>query len=330
MNVGIIGLGFMGATHATALTQLPHRLAAVCASDETKLGGDLSSVGGNLGTTFRQLDFSAVNKYRDWKDLVADAAVDVVDICLPTEFHAPVALAALKEGKHVFCEKPMALTDAECQSMIEAAREEGHQLMIGQVLRFFPSYKALKRLVTSNQAGRVRSATFVRRCGIPQWSKWLTDEARSGGALLDLLVHDIDQVLWQFGMPDGVAAKSMGKPDTVMATLLYPNGPEVRIQGGWFAPEMPFSMSYQVRFDRAEIEMTLDGVTVSDEHGKKTKLELPEEDPYREQLTYFLDCCKEGTAPDLCCPEESARAVAVALLLKQSRAEGGKFLKCSV
>lgn len=320
----------MGATHATALVKSAGAtLAAVCASDERRLGGDLSDVGGNLGTTFGQLDFSAVRKYRKWQELVDDPALDVVDICLPTEFHAPVALAAFKAGKHVFCEKPMALTNEQSQSMIDAARETGRLLMIGQVLRFFPAYKALKQAITSGDWGRVRSATFIRRCGVPQWSKWLTDESRSGGALLDLLVHDIDQALWQFGLPDRVAAKSMGEPDTIMATLIYPSGPEVRIQGGWFAPETPFSMSYQVRFDRAEMEMTLDGVTLSDATGTRRTLELKEEDPYGEQLAYFLRCCQSGEQPALCRPEESASAVKVALLLKQSRAAGGEQLKCS-
>ena len=331
VKVGIIGLGFMGATHATALSHLPDAsLAAVCATNEKHLSGDLSDVGGNLGTTFGQLDFSAVKKYRRWQQVVDDEAIDVVDICLPTEFHAPVAKAALAAGRHVFCEKPMALNDADCEGMIEAARKSKRLLMVGQVLRFFPAYKKLKGFVQSGEWGRVRSVTFVRRAGLPQWSKWLSDDARSGGAILDLLVHDIDQVLWLFGAPDRISAKSIGEPDTMMATFIYPDGPEVRVQGGWFAPETPFSMSYQVRFDRAEVEMTLDGVTVSDEKGQRQRLELSGDDPYASQLGYFLECCRTGTSPLLCPPEESARAVQIASLLKQSRAEGGTQLKCSV
>ena len=87
-------------------------------------------------------------------------------------------------------------------------------------------------------------------------------------------------------------------------------------------------MSYQARFDRAEVEMTLDGVTVSDAAGQRKKLELTEEDPYREQLAYFLGCCRDGAQPERCKPEESANAVKVALLLKESRANGGTPLKC--
>ncbi len=321
----------MGATHATALSQLPDAsLAAVCANDERRLSGDLTDVGGNLGTTFGKLDFSHVRKYRRWQELVEDRSIDVIDICLPTEFHAPVAEAALQAGKHVFCEKPMALKERDCESMIDTARKTGRLLMVGQVLRFFPVYKLLKDSIASGKWGRIRSTTFIRRCGMPQWSKWLGDEERSGGALMDLLIHDIDQALWQFGQPDRVSAKSMGAPDTMMAALIYPEGPEVRIQGGWFAPETSFSMSYQARFDRAELEMTLDGVTVSDAAGVRESVELPAEDPYREQLGYFLECCRNGSQPERCMPRESANAVKVALLLKQSRADGGTQLKCAV
>lgn len=306
------------------------KLVAVCGSDDKRLGGDLSGVGGNLGTTFGQLDFSHVGKHRDWQSLVNDKTVEVVDICLPTEFHMPVALAAFEAGKHVFCEKPMALTNDQCRAMVDASRAAGRLLMIGQVLRFFPAYKVLKQAVISGEWGRVRSATFTRRCGVPQWSKWLTDDARSGGATLDLLVHDIDQALWQFGLPERVAAKRIGEGDNLMATLIHPGGPEVRIQGGWFAPETPFSMSYQIRFDRAELEMTLDGVTVNDAAGIRRSIDLGSEDPYRDQLAYFLRCCERGEQPAQCMPEESANAVKVALLLKQSREAGGEQLPCSV
>src|SRR5947209_6384754 len=128
-----------------------------------------------------------------------------------------------------------------------------------QLIRFWPEYEELRKFVQSSEYGPTRSATFVRRSGLPDWSGWLTDQSRSGGAVLDLLLHDVDQVLLLFGMPQRVAAKSISGPDTVMATLIYPGGPEVRIQGGWFAPGTPFSMSFQIRAYRAELEWMPEG-----------------------------------------------------------------------
>ena len=155
-------------------------------------------------------------------------------------------LAALAAGKHVLCEKPMALTGDDCSRMIDESEKQRRVLMIGQVLRFWPA-TSISDSSEGNEFGALRAATFVRRCGVPTWSRWLPVEARSGGALLDLLVHDIDQALLLCGMPERVAAKKLGDLDGVAATLIYPGGPEVRIQGGWFAPDTPFSMSFQAQ-----------------------------------------------------------------------------------
>ena len=214
--------------------------------------------------------------------------------------------------------------------MMTAAAQHRRILMIGQVLRFWPEYEELKKFVQSGEHGSVRSATFVRRSGLPDWSRWLTNESRSGGAVLDLLLHDIDQALLLFGMPRRVAAKSISGPDTMMATLIYPGGPEVRIQGGWFAPGTPFSMSFQVRADRAELEWMPAGLFLSDATGQRRKLDADGADAYESELAYFLACCHNGEQPRRCMPFESAEAVKLALLLKQSRAKGGEQLECSV
>ena len=321
----------MGATHLNAYSKVSGvEIAAVCSNNARALSGDLSQVGGNLNRTQIVHDFSAVRKYRDWRELTADAQLDAVDICLPTDLHAAVAVAALEAQKHVLCEKPMALSAHECDRMIAAAANRNRVLMIGQILRFWPEYRYLEQFVTSGNHGRVLSATFVRRCGIPDWSRWLPDESRSGGAALDLLVHDVDQALMLFGLPERVAAKSIGGPDALMATFIYPNGPEVRIQGGWFSPGTPLSMSFQVRAERAELEWTTAGLTLSDHTGKREMVRPDPADAYDAEIAYFVECCRNGKQTERCLPEESARAVKLALLLKQSRTAGGQQVKCSV
>lgn len=323
------GLGFMGATHLAAYLKIAGvQVAAVCAGNARALSGDLSGSGGNLGQRSGVHDFSNMHTCSDWRDLVEDAALDAIDICLPTDLHADVAMAALESGKHVLCEKPMALTATDCERMIAAAERSKRVLMIAQVLRFWPEYVALSDFVKSRQYGAVRSAMFVRRCGVPDWSRWLPDEKRSGGAVLDLLIHDIDQALMLLGMPERVAAKSMGGVDTLMATFLYVDRTEVRVQGGWFAAGTPFSMSFQIRAERGEMELTPEGLMLSDMSGMRKRIETGNTDAYEAQLKYFVECCGTGERPQRCTPEESARAVEVALLLKESRARGGEQLKC--
>src|SRR5579872_4196694 len=110
MRIGILGLGFMGSTHAKAMRGTPGlELAAVYSGDERKLAGDLSDVRGNIGGPGEKLDFSAVKKYREIEPLLHDPAIDAVDICLPTDLHEWAAVEALRAGKHVLVEKPMAL-----------------------------------------------------------------------------------------------------------------------------------------------------------------------------------------------------------------------------
>jgi predicted dehydrogenase len=329
VKIGLAGLGFMGAAHLDAYCKIATlELAAVCAGNARALSGDLSQAGGNLNRPTGVYDFSRVRKYTDWVELTQDPELDSIDICLPTHLHAAIAAAALETGKHVLCEKPMALTTAECSRMLQVAEKSNRILMIAQVLRFWPEYVYLRDFVKSCRYGAVRSATFVRRCGVPNWSRWLPDENRSGGAVLDLLVHDIDQALLLFGMPDRVAAKSIGGPDTLMATFIYPQGPEVRIQGGWFAAETPFSMSFQVRAERGELELTPHGLMLSDGSSSRKIVELPPADAYETEIAYFVECCRDSKQPERCLPEESARAVEVALLLKESRMRGGEQLKC--
>jgi predicted dehydrogenase len=320
----------MGAVHLSAYAKIRDaEIVAVCAGGSKSLE-NISQTGGNLSREPVTFDFSGVRKYTDWQSLVADPAIDVVDICLPTDLHAEVAITAFENRKHVLCEKPMALTVPDCERIMAAAARHGRLLMIGQVLRFWPQYQELGKFVEAGEYGRVRSATFVRRSGIPEWSRWLTDESRSGGAIVDLMLHDIDQALSLFGTPQRVAAKSIGGPDTVMAALIYPGGPEVRIQGGWFASGTPFSMSFQVRAERAELEWMPDGLMLSDSSGRRRKLEVSDADAYQSELEYFLGCCHNGEQPQRCMPSQSAEALRVALLLKQSRAKGGEQLECLV
>jgi predicted dehydrogenase len=329
VNIGIIGLGFMGATHIAGYARVPGvSVTAVSTSNPAVLAGDLSKIGGNIDFDSSSIDISAAKKYPRWQDLVADTRVDAVDICLPTDLHEPVTGAAMAAGKHVLCEKPMALTEADCELMIEAANKHKRVLMIGQVLRFWPEYLALQEFAASKKYGSIRSATFVRQCGLPDWSKWLPVEARSGGATLDLLIHDIDQALLLCGMPERVSAKKLGDGDGMMATLIYPGGPEVRIQGGWFQPGAPLKMSFQTVAERGQIEFSAEGLFLNDASGGRTKLEPAGPDGYQAEVAYFIECCQKQTEPSRCTPRASAQAVQVALRLKQSRSLNGEQVKC--
>ena len=317
VNLAIVGLGFMGATHVRAATRLDNvRLAAVVEFDEKKLSGDLRDVGGNLGGKFELMDFSQVRQYARLEEALADPAIDAVDICLPTDLHASMALAALRAGKHVLVEKPLALTGASADEVVSEAERSGKILMTGQVLRFLPAYVAAASLVRSGDLGPIRMSWFRRHCAKPSWGGWLTDVARSGGGIFDLLIHDVDFAVWLFGEPAHIsAAKSAG---LIAATLTHgAGGPIVVIEGGWHAQgPYPFSMSFTIAGENGTLEFSSAGHPLTLWRAGAAAgetVQLPEVDGFEQELRYFASCVASNQQPGRCPPRESATAVKVAL-----------------
>lgn len=328
MQVAVIGLGFMGTTHLKAWRNVQGaHVIAVCSENPDKLTGNLSSVQGNLGGQGENFDFSHMGRYTRVSELLADSRVDAVDICLPTWLHAPVAIEALRAGKHVLVEKPMALNGEEAGEMIAESQKAGRQLMTGQVLRFLPPYRALADAIASGEHGAVRSAVLRRRCAAPFWNRWLGDAARSGGGVFDLLIHDIDFALHVFGRPDTVLATGYedlpSGIDTMNASLLYPGGLSVLVTGGWHHPKaFPFSMDFTVVADRGTFEYSSaagGGVTLYGSDGESRAMTLPEREGFEAELQYFADRCEDGQPMELCLPEESAAAVKLAAELVKAR-----------
>ena len=177
-----------------------------------------------------------------------DPEIDAVDLCLPTDLHASVAIEALRAGKHVLVEKPMALDAASCHRIIAEAAKCDRILMVAHVLRFSPAYLALEKALP---AETVRSASLRRQCGRPDWAAWFEDAARTGGGVFDLLVHDTDMALHLFGSPQAISASGAG--DLICAKLHYAGGLAVEISGGWHTPSIPFSMEYTVVTDRTTV-----------------------------------------------------------------------------
>lgn len=337
MRIAVLGLGFMGSMHLKALRSVPGvELAAVYSGDRQKLTGDLSAIQGNLGGPGEQFDFSSVAKYSSIDALLADESVDAIDICLPTDVHAPVTLDALRAGKHVLVEKPIALDGTSARQLILEARTQNRVLMAAHVLRFFPAYQVLRQRLTPGDLGNPRWAMFRRRCAAPAWSKWLKDAARSGGGVFDLLIHDVDMCLHLFGMPRTVSATGYealdAGVDLIMSELRYPAA-SVFVTGGWHHPKSyPFSMEYTVVADGGTLEYSSLARPPALYHsdGTEETLALPEQDGYAAELSYFVECCREAKQPELCPPEESAGAVALMRLLLESRSRNGEILECKI
>jgi predicted dehydrogenase len=337
MKIAVLGLGFMGSTHLKALRNVPGAtLAAVVSADDKKRSGDLSGIQGNLGGPGEMMDFSGAALYRTVEEALADPNVEAVDICLPTDRHAPVAIAALRAGKHVLVEKPMALDGETADRIIDEAARAGRTLMTAQVLRFHPSFRMLSEMVKSGQLGAVRSALFRRRCAAPAWSKWLANPGRSGGGVFDLLIHDVDFCVHLFGAPAAVSATgyedlSRGI-DWILAELHYP-GLNAIVTGGWHHPKaFPFSMEFTVIADGGTLEYGSAGrpLTLYQADGVEAALKLTEKDGFEAELEYFIECAANGLQPERCSPRESATAVRLTRMMLESRGKNGERIECKL
>ncbi len=339
MRIALLGLGFMGSTHLKALQNIPDaQIVAVASDDPVKLTGDLTTVHGNLGVdTALKYDFSNYRKYADWAEVMNDPDVEAVDLCLPTHMHAPAALAALRAGKHVLIEKPMGLNGEETDAIMAEAEKSDRIVMTAQVLRFFPAYVALADVVKTGLLGSVRTALFRRRCAAPVWSTWLAEPKLSGGGVFDLLIHDVDQCLYLFGMPESISAAGyvdlkMGI-DVINAEFHYPDIPSVSIMGGWHHPKAyPFSMEYTVVCDGGTVDYNSAGraPTLFGANSVESLLGVRERDAYEAEIAYFVECCVQNKRPTLCPPEESAAAVKLARLMLDARERKGEHIKCNL
>ncbi len=141
--------------------------------------------------------------FADYRKLLAIDELDAVSICTPNVLHAKQTIAALKAGKHVLCEKPMAMTPAQAQKMIDTAEAAGKKLQIGLHHRFRNEAAFIQPLVAKGKLGSVYYARCqaIRRRGVPSWGVFGQMDKQGGGGLIDIGVHMIDLTWYLMGCP---------------------------------------------------------------------------------------------------------------------------------
>lgn len=264
IRAGIIGMGFMGRTHARAYAAaersgLPVRLTAVADPDRDRRRG-LAAAGGNFGEgdATSLLDPTRVTGYEAAESLLADPEIDVVSICTYTDSHADLAVRAMEAGKHVIVEKPVGLTIQAVRRVAEAAASRNRICMPAMCMRFWPAWRWLRDQIVSGALGPVRTAVFQRLGSAPAWAPdFYGNASRSGGALFDLHIHDADFVRWCFGRPTSVA--SVGSEVHLASVYRFDDGPDlVLAEGGWAqTPSFGFRMRFVVNFRGATADFDL-------------------------------------------------------------------------
>lgn len=323
LRVAVLGAGFMGGTHARAYASLP----------DVEVAGIYATSGRRAGPLAAELGCGWTD---DLDRILTDESIQAVDICLPTLEHRPAMEAALAAGKHVLLEKPIALSDADAAALVELAEASGRVVMVAHVLRFWPEYVAIERLLTSGQLGKPVAALATRRQPFPAWSDLFRRADLTGGAIIDQMIHDYDALNWLFGAPRTVTAHGRrnlrsGGWDQTQVLIDYGDASAL-VDGGMMMPESyPFSASLQVLAERGAVEYHFRaggrsveiGTVVNDlilypATGDPRRLDVPQGDPYADEVAYFVDCVRAGRPATRATPRHARLALQVALAAHES------------
>lgn len=300
ISIGVLGCGHWGPNHVRVFSQLKDSVVTAFADPDPKRLTAISA------------QFPDAAPYADYKDLLANAQVDAVAICVPTRLHFEVAKAALEAGKHVLCEKPLTADVAEAQELDRIARERGLILMTGHVFLFNPGILKVRDLLTAGEPGRVYYLRALRTN--------LGPIRRDVNSVYDLASHDI--AIFNFLLDAepvsvsavGAAFLQEGIEDVAFVSLKYPNGVIANIQVSWLdpkklreivvvgdkkmivwdelAPAGPVSI-----YDKTVVKQDYDTFGTFQllaKEGDLTIPRVPPQEPLKVQNQRFLECVRAG------------------------------------
>jgi predicted dehydrogenase len=298
MRIGIIGTGFMGSTHAAAWAETDAAIAGFVSKEPEAAQA--------LATRYQ------AQVYPDVAALIAD--VDVVDVCAPTHRHHEMTLAAAAAGKHVVCEKPLARTVAQGQEMIAACERAGVKLFVAHVVRFFPEYAQAKAQVDAGVIGKPAVIRLTRGSFQPKKAvdNWFVDAEKSGGMMLDLMIHDLDYARWVAGDVETVFARKLSSShpdagiDHGLAILTHRSGAISHVEGSWAYPPPMFRTKFEIAGSNGLIQQDSGKTAAITLHlRQETAADVPDvalpgspldEDPYTTQIKAFYQSLVEDTA----------------------------------
>jgi predicted dehydrogenase len=266
VRVAIAGIGFMGWIHWLAWKSVPGvRITAIFSQEEERRRGDWTGIKGNFGPPGQRVDLSGISVHDSLESLWADGNVDLFDICLPPGIHATATVAALESGRHVFCEKPMALGLGDCDKMLSASERTGKKLLVGHVLPFFPEFRFVQQAAADGRYGKLLGGNFQRTISEPTWIPGFFDRQKVGGPLVDLLVHDAHFVRTLLGMPRSIFAAGRtrhGLVEYMSATCRFDDSDQVATcRGGVIRQQgRPFTHGFEVHFEKATIQFEFAGL----------------------------------------------------------------------
>ncbi len=324
VKYGVIGLGFFGEKHSEVLSDMPGvELAAIC----TRRSHRLKEIAER---------FKVPKSYTNYKDLLADKEIDAVSITTHVDDHLQPTIDALKAGKHVFLEKPMAGSTEDCDAIIEVVNSAKGKFMVGHICRFDPRVSLAKEAIQQGRIGKIVSMHATKN--LP--SNISAEVLDKISPLMGDGIHDTDIMLWFTGSKiktvyaQNVRIRNFKNPDIGWAMYRFESDAVGVIETVWYLPEnTPFTIDARMEIIGTKGAIYIDcanaGLTINDSAGihKPDTCYWPNLfgkriGVLRNELSYFIECINTGKVPDVITPEESRMAVEVMCKAEQSAASG--------
>lgn len=260
--------------------------------------------------------------------------IDVIDICVPTFLHKEYVKKAADYGIHIICEKPLAYTLEDAREMINYCEEKQVKLFVGHVVRFFPQYSKVRNLVSNGAIGEIGVVRTKRGGNFPIGNDdWYADYAKSGGVILDLIIHDFDFLRWTFGEVERVFAKGLVEKkyphlDYAIVTLVFKSGVIAHVEGTWahetFSSQFEFAgKSGILEYDSLKEEPVL--LSIRKKEDEKSGVSVPQSplkvSPYHTELEHFLNCLKTNETP-IVTAEDAYKAMEISIAALESLKTG--------
>ena len=288
LKIGLVGVGGISGAHIPAWEAMENaELVALC---------DIRPE--------RMEKYEGKRLYTDFDEMLDNEQLDILDICLPTYLHADFAVKAMERGINVICEKPVSLKNEDVERVYSTAKKNNVKFMVAQVLRFWPEYELLKEIYDTKKYGKLLSGTMTRLGCYPRWSwdGWMMDEKRSGLVPFDLHIHDLDFMVYAFGMPKVAYQYRSKLPDQDFVSISYDFGEfSINSEASWYATCYPFTAEFRFQFEDAVVanengKMVIycrDDVKIDlsqEAEGDTGSINLPKSDAYANEINYFANC----------------------------------------
>jgi predicted dehydrogenase len=346
IKIGLVGLGSISQLHLEGYRKCPDvELTAFC-----------DIIADRAQTACDKYGAAGAKVYESYLEMLEKEPLEAISVCTENNMHAPISIAALNAGIHVFCEKPMTITSGEADAMVAAAKRNNRKLSVGYQLRFLDHAQMLHDMVANGELGKIyyAEAKAMRRRGVPTWGVFLDKTKQGGGPLIDIGTHLIDFTLWLMNDYSPIVSAignisdyliplggyNLGGPwdiehfeveDGAFGMVTLQSGATLLVNATWAVNMKEAGRDGAILYGSlGGAELMQGQLTLNSGHHGRVWETTPQPDkygpdlsPHDKEIAYWVDCVRNNTDPKVK-PEEAAQVVRIIEAIYQSARNNGK------